>query len=135
MKLPLLIFCASLAFAGQTDWQKRLQEANGLDHEGRYGEAQEIYVAALAEAESSGDAGARLAQTLNNLAAHHFLCGNYAQTEPLYRRALEAWKTAGQEFAHDLALTMKNLGSLYRTLGRYAEAEPLYAAALPMLER
>ena len=43
------------------------------------------------EAQKSGSQG-RLAQSLNNLAAHYFHCGKYADAEPLYRNALEAWK-------------------------------------------
>ena len=134
MKTILFVCCASLAFAGQSDWQKRMLEANRLDREGRYGEAQALYLASLAEAEESGTAGRWLAESLNNLAAHYFLRGDYAAAEPLYRRALDAWKTGGPGLERDLALTMGNLATLYRKLGRYAEAEPLYAAALPLLE-
>jgi len=96
MKKALLICCASLAFAGQADWQKRMLEANRLDRDGRYSEAEDLYVASLDEAEKSGATGRWLAESLNNLAAHYFLCGNYTQAEPLYRRALDAWKAAGQ---------------------------------------
>src|ERR1700680_1899531 len=88
MKKALLICCASLAFAGQADWQKRMLEANRLDRDGRYSEAQDLYVASLDEAEKSGATGRWFAESLNNLAAHYFLCGNYSQAEPLYRRAL-----------------------------------------------
>jgi len=135
MKIALLIYCASLAFAGQADWQKRMLEANRLDREGRYSEAHKLYIASLDEAEKSGATGRWLAESLNNLSAHYFLCGNYAQAEPLYRRALAAWKAGGKELERDLAFTMNNLAALYRALGRYAEAEPLYAAGLPCCER
>src|SRR5580704_7224879 len=134
MKKALLICCVTLAFAGQADWQKRMLEANRLDREGRYSEAQDLYVASLDEAEKSGATGRWLAESLNNLGAHYFLCGNYTQAEPLYRRALEAWKAGGPGLERDLAFTMNNLAALYRALARYAEAEPLYAAALPLLE-
>src|ERR1700719_4310194 len=109
MKIPLLICCASLAFAGQADWQKRMLEANRLDREGRYSEAQILYVASLDEAEKSGATGRWLAESLNNLAAHYFLYGNYTQAEPLYRRALEAWKAGGKELERDLAFNINNL--------------------------
>jgi tetratricopeptide (TPR) repeat protein len=134
MRKILLICCAGLAFAGQGDWQKRMLQANSLDREGRYGEAEALYVASVDEAEKSGTTGRWLAESLNNLAAHHFLCGNYAAAEPLYRRALETWRAGGEDLERDLASPMINLAALYRALGRYAEAERLYTAALPMLE-
>jgi hypothetical protein len=62
MKNTLLLFCASLAFAGQADWQKRMLEANRLDRQGRYAEAETLYVASLDEAEKSGTAGRWLAE-------------------------------------------------------------------------
>src|SRR5579872_5123228 len=117
MKTILLVCCASLAWAEQSDWQKRMQEANRLDHEGRYDEAQALYTASLAEAEDSGVTGRWLAESLNNLAAHYFLRGDYAAAEPLYRRALEAWKAGGADLQRDLGLTMSNLATLYRQLG------------------
>jgi tetratricopeptide (TPR) repeat protein len=134
MRKILLICCAGLAFAGQGDWQQRMLDANRLDREGRYGEAEALYVASLDEAERSGTTGRWLAESLNNLAAHHFLCGNYAAAEPLYGRALETWKAGGEELERDLASPMIDLAALYRALGRHAEAERLYAAALPLLE-
>src|SRR5437660_1569800 len=91
--LILLLSCASLAATDQAGWQARMQEANRLDREGRYGEARSLYLAALGEAENSGSPYRRLGESLNNLAAHYFHCGKYADAEPLYRRALQAWKS------------------------------------------
>src|SRR5215472_15819207 len=108
MNLSLLLICASLAFAGQPDWQARMLEANRLDRQGQYAQAEALYLASLDEAEKSGTAGRWLAESLNNLAAHYYLRGNYAQAETLYRRALELWKAAGAGFERDLAYTMNN---------------------------
>ena len=78
-------------------------------------------------------AGAELARSLNNLGAQYFHSGRYADAEPLYRRALEAWKNARPESPRDVALTLNNLGALYRAQGRYREAEPLYLESLRLL--
>src|SRR5438552_1688330 len=124
--LILLLYGAGPAATGQTAWQTRMQEANLLDREGRYGEARTVYLAALDEAEKFGSSDRRLAESLNNLAAHYFHCGKYAQAEPLYRRALDLWKGLGSAERRDLAITMNNLAALYRVQSRYSEAEPLY---------
>src|SRR5439155_15206045 len=132
--LLILLLCgAGLAATDQATWRTRMQEANLLDREGRYGEARTLYLAAVAEAETLPSTDRRLAESLNNLAAHYFHCGKYAQAEPLYRRALELWKVLGAEEKHDLAVTMNNLAALYRAQGRYPEGESLYVEALRLL--
>src|SRR5882672_11504438 len=125
--VPILVFgCfANSASAAAEDWQERMREANRLDREGRYAEAQKLYLAALEEAEKSGPADPRLAESLNNLAAHYFHTGKYAQAEPVYRRAIASWKTSRGDANRDLALTMNNLAALYRAQGRYSLAAPL----------
>ena len=45
-----------------------MREANRLDREGYYGEAQSLYLAALRDAEKFGASDRRLAESLNNLA-------------------------------------------------------------------
>src|SRR5436309_2059408 len=137
LALPLVILMgsASLAATDSATWGNRMQEANRLDGEGRYNEAQTLYLAALEEAEKSEPADPRLAESLNNLAAHYFHRGKYAEAETLYRRALEAWKTSRGDVRQNLALTMNNLAALFRAQGRYGEAEPLYSGALRTLEQ
>src|SRR6185369_1103821 len=108
MKPIILLLCGvSFAATDQAVWRERMQEANLLDREGRYSESRILYLAALDEAEKSGTADRRLAESLNNLAAHYFHCGKYAQAEPLYLRALNLWKSLGPE-RRDLAVTMNN---------------------------
>src|SRR5258705_8168652 len=131
----LLLSCFGPAAANNVEegWLTRMLEANRLDREGRYSEAQGLYLAALAEAEKSGPTGSRLAQSLNNLGAHYFHSGQYADAEPLYLRALEAWKAVRPEAPRDVALTMNNLAALYRMQGRLKEAEPLYLDSLHLM--
>ena len=134
-----MVCCAGLVTAGPPDWQARMREANRLDSEGKYAEAESLYLEALREAEKpaeekSSASDHRLAESLNNLAAHYYRRGSYAQAEPLYRRALEVWKSAGPGVAKDEARTMNNLAALYRAKANYSEAEPLYLRALRLLE-
>ena len=72
----------------------------------------------------------RLAESLNNLAAHYYKRGKFRSAEPLYLRALDAWKSTGAAGESDMARTLNNLAVLYREQGRYTEAEPLYFRAL-----
>jgi tetratricopeptide (TPR) repeat protein len=130
----LLLAYVSLLNASQSDWQARIIEANRLDREGRYGEAGSLYAAALSEAQKPPVSHRWLAESLNNLAAHYFYAGKYAEAEPLYLRSIEEWKAAGDGARHDLASTLNNLALLYRVQARYAEAEPLYLRAAPLLE-
>jgi tetratricopeptide (TPR) repeat protein len=60
--------------------------------------------------------------------------GQYAEAEPLYKRALEIREKAlGKD--HPLTATnLNNLAGLYDSQGKYAEAEPLYKRALTIFE-
>src|ERR1700690_1445752 len=91
----LLLGYASLVCASQPDWQARMLQANQLEREGRYSEAGSLYIAALSEAKQPPVSERRLAESFNNLAAHYFHSGKYAEAEPLYVRSIEAWKAAG----------------------------------------
>ena len=46
------ISCCGIALAGSMEWRERMQEANRLDREGQFGDAEKLYTAALAEAAS-----------------------------------------------------------------------------------
>ena len=60
---------------------------------------------------------------------------DYAQAEPLYRRALAIdEKALGPEHS-ETATDLNNLAALYRHQGRYQEAEPLYRRALAIREK
>jgi tetratricopeptide (TPR) repeat protein len=76
-----------------------------------------------------------VAESLNNLAALYYAKGQYAQAEPLYRRALAIYENAlGLEHSQ-VATCLNNLAGLYQTQGQYAQAEPLYRRALALREK
>jgi tetratricopeptide (TPR) repeat protein len=88
-KQLLLTSLSAIAAFSQDAWSERMSLANRLEEQGRYGEARQLYQSAVADAEKSGLKDLRHAQALNNLAAHYFDSGKYAEAEPMYRRALE----------------------------------------------
>jgi len=58
----------------------------------------------------------------------------YAEAEPLYRRALAICEKALGPQHPDTATCLNNLAVLYRKQGRYPEADPLYRRALAISE-
>src|SRR5262245_31093635 len=61
--------------------------------------------------------------------------GQYADAEPLVKRALAIReKTLGPEH-RDVGVLLYNLAVLYDIQGRYADAEPLYKRALAIREK
>ena len=99
-----------------------------LYEQGQYRKASEAYQEA---ATIRGDD----ALILNNLALSLHRAGDYAQAEPLYKRALAiSEKALGPEHP-DVAQSLNNLAALYATQGQYAQAEPLYKRALAIREK
>ena len=97
--------------------------------EGRYAEAEQHLTVALKQAEKFGEQDARLADSLNYLASLYQDQGNYAQAEPLYRRALAiAEKALGSEHPN-VATTLENYAELLRKTNRDGEAANLEARA------
>ncbi|MBZ5620243.1 MAG: tetratricopeptide repeat protein [Acidobacteriia bacterium] len=74
------------------------------------------------------------ARELSDRAEQLYTQARYAEAEPLFRQALEAWDGLGPEAAQDRAIERRNLGALLRATGRYQEAEPLLAESLRELE-
>jgi tetratricopeptide (TPR) repeat protein len=102
--------------------------------ERKFPEAEALLVSALHIAEQFSPGDPRLAASLNNLAELYVQRGRYADAEPLYKRAIDAWGHAGTSQEPSLASALGNLGDLYRQTGRYSEAEPLYKRALQIRE-
>ncbi|MGA2964596.1 MAG: tetratricopeptide repeat protein [Terriglobales bacterium] len=72
---------------------------------------------------------------LNSLALSLTNAGDYADAEPLYRRALTISENAlGADHPH-VATYLSNLGSLFHLRGDYADAETLYRRALAIVQK
>jgi tetratricopeptide (TPR) repeat protein len=63
--------------------------------------------------------------SLHKLALLYETQGQYAQAEPLCRRALEIWEKASGSDCPDVAQTLDNMAALYRAANREAETAQL----------
>ena len=103
---------------------------------GRYGEAEPLYLDALAMRKRLlGNEHPDVAQSLNNLANLYYNQGRYGEAEPLYLDALAMSKRLLGNEHPEVARSLNNLALLYDNQGRYGEAEPLYLDALAMSKR
>ncbi len=66
-----------------------------------------------------------VAGDLNNLAVLYYTQGQYAQAEPLFKRALAIDEKALGPNHPDVATDLENLAALYRVTKRDAEAETM----------
>ena len=104
--------------------------------QGRYAEAEPLYLRALAiEEEVLGPEHPHVATNLDNLAVLYLTQGKYAEAEPLHQRALTIRETVLGPEHPDVANSLNNLAALYEKQGNYAEAEPLYQRALAIQEK
>ena len=119
--------------ATQTSKLARLLNKTGyfLSEQGRYSEAEPLYLEALNIRRSQlGAEHPYTATSLNNLAALYRAQGRYAEAEPLYLDALNIRRSQLGAEHPDTAQSLNNLAGLYESQGRYAEAEPLYLQTL-----
>jgi len=104
-----------------------------LHQQGRYGEAEPLYLQALVIKRSHfGEAHPDTAASLNNLAGLYLAQGRYEEAEPLFQQALEICRAQLGEAHPDTASNLNNLATLYDSQGRYGEAEPLYLQSLQL---
>ncbi len=112
-----------------TKWEKSNVAGMEAYQEGRYAEAEKRWLAALEEAENFGPDDERLATSLSNLAELYRAQGQYAEAEPLYRRALFVLTKALGPDHPNVATTVENYAALLRKLNRETEAEKMEARA------
>jgi tetratricopeptide (TPR) repeat protein len=93
------------------------------------------HVLTLANATASQTASLELAPLLTKTADYLYQRAEYAESEPLYQRALQIYEQALGNSDPQVALPLSGLAELYRAQGRYAEAEPLFKRALQLWEQ
>jgi tetratricopeptide (TPR) repeat protein len=104
--------------------------------QGRYSEAEPLYVRALAIREQQlGDNHPDTSASLNNLALLYRSIDRYSDAEPLYIRALAISEQQLGADHPDTATSLNNLAFLYKSIDRYSDAEPLYIRALAIKEQ
>ena len=132
-----LLFLALLLIVAckNNDWKQNNIKGLKAYQQGRYKEAEKLFLVAIQNAKDFGLQDARLATSFNNLAEVYRNQGKLAEAEPLYKQSLEIWeKSLGPEHANT-ALNLTNLADLYHTQDRYQEAEPLYKRALAIFKK
>ncbi|WNZ46808.1 tetratricopeptide repeat protein [Leptolyngbya boryana CZ1] len=104
--------------------------------QGRYGEAEPLYVRSLSIREQQlGTDHPDVASSLDNLALLYKWQGHYSEAEPLFVRSLSIREQQLGTDHPDVAGSLNNLATLYRFQGRYGEAEPLYVRSLSIQEQ
>ena len=102
-----------------------------LNEQGRYSEAEPLYVRSLQIRETRlGADHPETATGFNNLAILYRAIGRYNEAEPLYVRSLQIRETRLGSNHPATAQSLNNLAELYESQGRYSEAEPLYKRSL-----
>jgi tetratricopeptide (TPR) repeat protein len=100
-------------------------------HQGRYSDAEPLYIRALVINEQQLEANhPNTATSLNNLASLYCSIGRYSDAEPLYLRALGISEQQLGANHPSTATSLNNLANLYESIGRYSDAEPLLVRAL-----
>ena len=127
----LLVTLPACRFTG---WEEYMEAGYWAYQDGRSAEAEELFLAALQQAERFGPEDPRLATTLDNLADLFHTQGRDAESQRLYQRALRSAEEAlGPEHPR-VAGILNHLAGLYADQDGFTEAEPLYRRALAILE-
>ena len=138
---PLLVALAALvitlsAMGQEARWGELVKQANTLRKQGRAAEGIPVAEEAVRVAEKSFRANdAKIAISLNLLAAMYDEQGRYADAEPLFKRALAIREKAYGPDNPEVARSLNGLAMLYYHEARYAEAEPLFERALAIREK
>ncbi|GAF82286.1 unnamed protein product, partial [marine sediment metagenome] len=102
--------------------------------EGRYSDAELIWLEALAESEAYGDEDPRLAQSLHMLANLAVQQERYDDAVPLYERWMDVRERGFHPEDAVFADGIEALAGIHMIQGRYAEAVPLYERAVAVRE-
>src|SRR5712664_950602 len=87
----VILFVSTAAWADQALWEKYMDQCRVLRHQGAWAGAEKAALAAMAEAEKSGQEDSRLAKSWNDLATIYYDTGRYADAEKFFQRASRLW--------------------------------------------
>lgn len=106
-----------------------------LDGQGKFEEAEALYVEALPTLERAPHANAHeIGVALNDLGAHYARRGDFERAAELLTRSVELkTRTHGAEHP-DVALSLNNLAFVYERSGRLRQAVDLYAKAAHLFD-
>src|SRR6266545_618202 len=116
-------------------WEDAMAAGQQATAQGRYGDAERIFSAAVVKAEQFGSEDRRVARALSGLAQAYAAQNKHAEAEPIYLRALKIYQTVHGETHPEVALTLKNLAQLYASQGQFTKAEPLMRRIVAIREK
>jgi len=141
--MMLAFFVCTSAFAQERSWEElnarykeiREQDEKGLNFTAIF-DAIDIAQEALEVAERQfGPNDPRVAESLYYLAEAYNIGIDYAQAEPLYKRALTIYEKANQRETLAYARVLIGLGVLYSLQGKYGEGLIYYRQALDTIDK
>ena len=124
------------ASAYDNEWKTLDSEINSFYNQGFDDHAVEAAKQTLQNDEQSlSPDDPKIARSLSLLAMLYKYKGQYAQAEPLFKRALTIDEKVFGEDDASVAIILGNLAELYIHQGQYAQAEPLFKRALAIDEK
>lgn len=129
-----LWFSVSSAQPQADSWQSVNALGMQAYQQGRFTDAKQWFLQALAELDPTQDPNPRRAMTLNNLAAVNEALGEYEKAELRYQQSLAIIEAIQGPTHPDLISGLHNLASLYQRQGQLERAEPLWRRSLAILE-
>ncbi len=118
-----------------SDWSDHKQNALKAWQDENYDEATKHWVAAIKMAEAFGKEDGRFVLCLDNLARVHYVKGEFARAEKLYRQALATRDRNLQSGHEDIATSANNLAAVLFFQKKYDECEKLFRKALTIRKK
>src|SRR5881628_2669322 len=100
--------------AADVSWDQLTRQGNSLQKEGRFGQAETSYLAALDLANQFGSQSVQVAQNLGSLGVVYHLHARYAEAEVYLQRSLAILEQARGREDVEVAVTLTNLAELHR---------------------
>ena len=135
--LAVLVFALAApgrGFAGEVAWERYSELGRQALQARDYGEAREMFEAALREAEQISPTDLRVGRSLNDLAATYYAEGSHAEVAELLSRALRVIEVGLGPDHPDVAQVLKNLAAVEYLKNDYASAETHMRRAVEIWE-
>src|SRR5580704_4615285 len=123
------VLAAQTSSTEQDGWEQLVAHGQSLQAEGRYGEAQAVFEAALDEAKTTSQPLA-IARILNALALVKQIRGDFASAEALYNRAIEICNLHPDDRL--MAVILLNTARLNGAVSRFEDAKALAQRSLAL---
>jgi tetratricopeptide (TPR) repeat protein len=133
--VPFMTLSQQAAMPQATLWQSFEEGGQKALKAARYTEAERLFSEAVEAARSVKDKGARLGQSLINLASCYTEEGNYKKAEEMFKQAIVVLEENKGGQSINMALLLNNLASMYEKQARFNEAEQFYRRAISMGEK